>query len=177
MRQRKNRANYFCFQKSKNGTKTTNMAIANIRKKYITYARNLARGKSTARTDGRSIYFKRYAGKRYHIIMVHVTEKQRALRDMFAEANKLAKADMTRWNRVRHWERYARKHKKLGAYRAAVSFYYKMIREQGNKLKEIKREERAYSADIRVFRVGNLFCWLKNECEEEMKEDVFLLAG
>lgn len=158
-----------------------------IRKKYITYARKAAREDSTARIDGRSTFIKRYPGNNYRIIMVHVTKRQRALRDMFADANVLAKSDMTKWNRVRHWERYARKHKKRGAYRAAVSFYYKMIREHGDELREVKKgcEREAMQKgrveyggeDMRVFRDGKIFFWVKFEDVEECRRELFRLAG
>ncbi|MDO4461558.1 MAG: hypothetical protein Q4C30_03545 [Bacteroidia bacterium] len=102
--------------------------------KYKTLARREARLQSTARVDGRSVFIKRYPGKRYHVIMVHVTEKQRSMRDMFAEASRLAKEDMKRWNRVRHWYREARRRGILGGYRAAVAFYYKKLREENGEL-------------------------------------------
>ncbi|MDO4461607.1 MAG: hypothetical protein Q4C30_03790 [Bacteroidia bacterium] len=103
------------------------MGKVTIYKKYITLARKMARENSTARVDGRSVFIKRYPGGNYRIIMVHVTEKQRAMRDMFAEANVMAKADMTSWNRVRHWARYAKRYNKRGAYRAAVSYYCRLL--------------------------------------------------
>ena len=154
-----------------------------IRKKYITYARKAAREDSTARIDGRSTFIKRYPGNNYRIIMVHVTKRQRALRDMFADANVLAKSDMTKWNRVRHWERYARKHKKHGAYRAAVSFYYKMIREHGKELREIRlqnRREKGFDnrgVDMRVFKERGMFFWVKFESVDEYMGALERLAG
>ncbi len=114
------------------------MALANIKNKYVTVARQHARDNSNARKNGESIFYKRY-GKRYHLIAVYVTQKQRAMRDLFAEAVRMAKEDMTKWNRVRHWSRQARKHHIIGAYRAAVSCYYKLIKKQGNDIKEMKR--------------------------------------
>lgn len=144
-----------------------------IRKKYITYARKAAREDSTARIDGRSTFIKRYPGNNYRIIMVHVTKRQRALRDMFADANVLAKSDMTKWNRVRHWERYARKHKKHGAYRAAVSFYYKMIREHGDELVEIK----PWKEEEKLLKGENTFYWVKFDSVEEYMGELMRLCG
>lgn len=86
-----------------------------------------------------------------------------------------------------HWERYARKHKKHGAYRAAVSFYYKMIREHGDELREVKKgcEREAMQKgrveyggeDMRVFRDGKIFFWVKFEDVEECRRELFRLAG
>ena len=149
------------------------MGKATIRKKYITYARKAAREGSTARIDGRSVFIKRYPGNNYRIIMVHVTKRQRALRDMFADANVLAKSDMTKWNRVRHWERYARKHKKHGAYRAAVSFYYKMIREHGDELVEIK----PWKEEEKLLKRENTFYWVKFDSVEEYMGELMRLCG
>lgn len=152
------------------------MGKVTIRKNCITYARKAARVDSTARIDGRSIFIKRYPGNNYRIIMVHVTEKQRAVRDMFADANRLAKDDMKRWNRIRHWQRYARKYKKLGAYRAAVSFYYKLIREHGSELVEISRNFQK-PTDSRVFKADNLFFFVKFDSISSYRETLFRLAG
>ena len=149
------------------------MGKATIRKKCITEARRCARAESTARVDGRSIFIKRYTGGNYRIIMVHVTKKQRAVRDMFADANVLAKSDMTKWNRVRHWERYARKHKKHGAYRAAVSFYYKMIREHGDELVEIK----PWKEEEKLLKGENTFYWVKFDSVEEYMGELMRLCG
>lgn len=154
-----------------------------IREKHITIARKAMRSGSTARVDGRSIFIKRYPGHNYKLIMVHVTKKQRAVRDMFADANALAKEDMKKWNRVRHWERYARQHKKLGAYRAAVSYYYKMIREHGKELKEVKTQswrEKKFDkreVDMRVFKERDTFFWVKFDNAEEYRQVLTRLAG
>ncbi|MCQ2214850.1 MAG: hypothetical protein MJZ31_02895 [Bacteroidales bacterium] len=159
------------------------MGRVTIRKKCITIARKAMRSDSTARVDGKSIFIKRYPGHNYKLIMVHVTKKQRAVRDMFADANVLAKEDMKRWNRVRHWERYARQHKKLGAYRAAVSYYYKMIREHGKELREIRlqsRREKGFDnrgVDMRVFKEKNVFFWVKFESVDEYMGALERLAG
>lgn len=154
------------------------MAKVTILKNHITYARKAARADSTARVDGRSIYIKRYPGKdNYKLIMVHVTKKQRALRDMFADANVLAKEDMGKWNRVRHWKRYARKHKKQGAYRAAVSFYYKVIREHGEELKKREVENTGRGVDMRVFKEDNMFFWVRFDDVVECREALMRLAG
>ncbi|MDO4462833.1 MAG: hypothetical protein Q4C30_10165 [Bacteroidia bacterium] len=138
--------------------------------KYKTYARREARENSTAREDGRSIFIKRYPGNKYHIIMVYVTEKQRALRDMFAYANKLAKEDMKKWNRVRHWSRFARKKHISRAYRAAVSFYYKMLKEGGGEMKVEERDSFKKLGDVRVFRRENV--WFLVKFEEIVEEDI-----
>ncbi len=163
------------------------MRRAAIREKCITIARKTMREGSTARVDGRSVFIKRYPGKNYKIIMVHVTKKQRAVRDMFADANVLAKGDMSKWNRVRHWERYAKKHKKLGAYRAAVSFYYKKIRELGSdKANEqfgqripVELDNREFDTveDMRVFKKENIFFWVKFDTVEECRETLIRLAA
>lgn len=154
------------------------MAKVTILKKHITCARKAARASSTARVDGRSVYIKRYPGSNnYKLIMVHVTKKQRALRDMFADANVLAKEDMGKWNRVRHWKRYARKHKKHGAYRAAVSFYYSIIREHGEELKKSEIENTKDGVEMRVFGEDNLFFWVRFDGVEECREALMRLAG
>ncbi|MCQ2216109.1 MAG: hypothetical protein MJZ31_09375 [Bacteroidales bacterium] len=159
------------------------MGRVTIRKKYITVARKAMRSDSTARVDGRSIFIKRYPGHNYKLIMVHVTKKQRAVRDMFADANVLAKEDMKRWNRVRHWERYARLHKKLGAYRAAVSYYYKLIREHGKELREVRLQDlrergvKNSERDMRVFKERETFFWVKFESVEEYRGALARLAG
>lgn len=175
------------------------MAKTTIQKKHITLARNEARAKSTARIDGRSIFIKRYPGNNYRIILVHVTEKQRAARDMFADANALAKDDMKRWNRARHWRRYAHKHHISRAYRAAVSFYYKLILKHSEELLEVFHEkhsdridnrlvrgskpiEKQYKStneneDMRLFRDKSQFFWVKFDTIEEYKESLFLLAS
>lgn len=175
------------------------MASVTILKKHVTHARRAARKDSTARVDGRSIFIKRYPGNNYKIIMVHVTQKQRAVRDMFADANALAKNDMSRWNRVRHWKRYARKHHKLGAYRAAVSYYYSLIRKHSEQLQELFHDKNsgrlaarpvrytlpAYSAyspcpktqDMRVFQDGTSFFWLKFNSAEEYRSAILRFAS
>lgn len=168
------------------------MAKATIRRKCITIARSEVRANSTARVDGRSVFIKRYPGHNFRIIMVHVSKKQRAVRDMFADANVLAKEDMLKWNRVRHWERYARQHKKHGAYRAAVSYYYKMIREHSDELREIGRYvnggkiERIRmvdskvvdeAKDLRIFSDDNIFFWVKFDSVSDYREALNLLAG
>lgn len=149
------------------------MGRVTIRKKCITIARKAMQSDSTARVDGKSIFIKRYPGHNYKLIMVHVTKKQRAVRDMFADANVLAKSDMTKWNRVRHWERYARKHKKHGAYRAAVSFYYKMIREHGDELVEIK----PWKEEEKLLKGENTFYWVKFDSVEEYMGELMRLCG
>lgn len=175
------------------------MATVNILKKHITHARNAARKDSTARIDGRSIFIKRYPGNNFKIIMVHVTKKQRAARDMFADAVALAKDDMSRWNRVRHWKRYALKHHKLGAYRAAVSYYYNLIRKHSENLQEIFHEKYGAQAstrpvrytqpspysytsfssnqDMRLFKDSSTFFWLKFNSADEYRNTILRLAS
>ncbi|MCQ2236072.1 MAG: hypothetical protein MJZ18_03620 [Bacteroidales bacterium] len=158
------------------------MAKATIRRKCITIARSEVRANSTARVDGRSVFIKRYPGHNFRIIMVHVSKKQRVL----------AKEDMLKWNRVRHWERYARQHKKHGAYRAAVSYYYKMIREHSDELREIGRNvnggkiERIRmvdskvvdeAKDLRIFSDDNIFFWVKFDSVSDYREALNLAAG
>lgn len=186
------------------------MGSLEIRHKMVTLARRKSRASSDARISGRSIFIKRYPGKRYKLIAMDVSKKQRALRDMFADAQKLAQDDMKSWNRVRHWERYARKHKKRSAYRGAVSFYYKMLREHGEELREVvsreatgrksygqsgqqhlrdegRRTDRvprqmsngAYATeeDMRIFREGNIFFWVRFDSVEEYREELMRLAA
>lgn len=175
------------------------MASVTILKKHITHARRVARNDSTARIDGRSTFIKRYPGNNFKIIMVHVTDKQRAVRDMFADANALAKDDMSRWNRLRHWRRYARKHHKLGAYRAAVSYYYSLIRKHGNKLQVLSQEKSAASRspqsvryilppaqrsnissiahDMRLFKNGTTFFWVKFDSPQKYRDALLQLAS
>ncbi|MDO4461151.1 MAG: hypothetical protein Q4C30_01455 [Bacteroidia bacterium] len=136
-----------------------------IRHKYKTYARREAREQSTARVDGRSVFIKRYPGNRYHVIMVYVTEKQRTLRDIFAEANRLAKSDMTKWNRVRHWSREARRRGILGCYRAAVSFYYR----------ELRRERGEGMVNNEQVKINNKLCyWVIDGGERAIDNDQWI---
>lgn len=74
---------------------------------------------------------------------------------------------------MRHWERYARKHKKHGAYRAAVSFYYKMIREHGDELVEIK----PWKEEEKLLKGENTFYWVKFDSVEEYMGELMRLCG
>lgn len=135
----------------------TGMTRVSIKHKYVTHARKMMRADSRARITGYSTYIKRCKKGDYRIMMVKVSKSQRALRDMFADAQKLAKSDMVSWNRIRHWKREARRRKIGGAYRAAVSFYYKMLREHGEELVEV----RPWKEDERLFEGKRDFYWVK----------------
>lgn len=50
------------------------MALANIKNKYVTVARQHARDNSNVRKNGESIFYKRY-GKRYHLIELGLLKK------------------------------------------------------------------------------------------------------
>lgn len=104
------------------------MAIAHIKPKCITVARDYARKNSTARLTGVSVFFKRYYGS-YHLIAVVVTPKQRSCRDIFAEAQKLASRELKQWNRHRFWSRQAKHHRVKGAHRMAVSHFYRLLKQ------------------------------------------------
>ncbi len=149
------------------------MARVTIKPKYVTYARRMMRADSQARITGYSTYIKRCGKGDYRILRVKVSKSQRALRDMFADAQKLAKSDMVSWNRIRHWKREARKHKIGGAYRAAVSFYYKMLREHGEELVEI----RPWKEDEKLLKGKNMFYWVKFDSVEEYREELMRLCG
>lgn len=116
------------------------MARIEIKHKCIMIARESARKDSMARITGRSVFIKRYYG-RYRLIGVVVSEKQRSCRDMFAEAQRMAKEDLRSWNRRRHWARLARRHKIGGAHRMAVSCYYRLLKENGGQVNDILGKE------------------------------------
>lgn len=129
------------------------MARVNILHKHIMVARDAARKDSNARVTGKSVFIKRYYGK-YVILGMNVTKKQRKCRDIFSDAQKLASYDLKQWNKRRHWTRVAKQHKIRGAHRMAVSYFYKLLKDNGMGLEEalIKLREKRY-ADL-----GNLAC-------------------
>ncbi|MCQ2215166.1 MAG: hypothetical protein MJZ31_04505 [Bacteroidales bacterium] len=149
------------------------MASVTIKPRHITIARRAARTDSTARIDGRSIFIKRYPGNNFKIIMVHVTKKQRRARDIFADAQRLAKDDYQKWNRIRHWRRIARTHKHKGGYRAAVSFYYRLLLEHGDQLKELHPAK----PDRRLFKNGNSFYFINFDNATEYRNELLQLCG
>lgn len=104
------------------------MARVEIRHKCIMIAREAARRDSLSRITGKSIFIKRCYGK-YRLIGVVVSKKQRACRDLFTEAQRLASKDLQNWNRRRHWSREAKRHKIRGAHRMAVSAFYKLLKD------------------------------------------------
>lgn len=115
------------------------MARVEIRHKCVTMARNSARRDSCARETGISVFIKRYYG-RYRLLAVVVSGKQRACRELFAVAQRMAAEDLKRWNRRRYWRRLARVHRVKCGHRMAVSWYYKMLKEcglDGEKVKDI----------------------------------------
>lgn len=127
------------------------MAIANIIHKHIMTARNAARRDSDARISGKSIFIKRHNGK-YWIIGVNVSKEQRKCRDIFADAQKLASYEIKQWNRRRHWGRLAKKHKINGAHRMAVSYFYKLLKENEVTLKEeLVKTRMGRHADYEMF--------------------------
>ncbi|MCQ2216844.1 MAG: hypothetical protein MJZ31_13115 [Bacteroidales bacterium] len=109
------------------------MARVEIRHKCIMVAREAARRDSRARETGRSVFIKRYYGN-YKLLAVEVSEKQRSCRDLFADAQKLASKEMKMWNKKRHWERMAKRHKVHGAHRMAVSWFYKLLKDNDGRL-------------------------------------------
>lgn len=115
------------------------MAKVTIKRKCVMVARNAARKSSMSRETGRSVFIKRYYG-RYRLIGVVVSESQRSCRDMFAEAQKMASRELKMWNKKRHWERMARKHKIRGAHRMAVSWFYGMLKANGGVMVERVKE-------------------------------------
>ncbi|MDO4462367.1 MAG: hypothetical protein Q4C30_07730 [Bacteroidia bacterium] len=111
------------------------MAWIEIEKRCVMVAREAARSGSVARATGRSVFIKRYYGK-YAVVGVDVSKAQRSCRDLFADAQKLASYEIKQWNRRRHWGRLAKRHKVKGAHRMAVSYFYKLLKENGDRLKE-----------------------------------------
>ncbi len=130
-------------------------------------ARNAARIKSNARISGQSIFIKRYHGE-YRLIGVQVTKKQRKCRDIFADAQKLASYEMKKWNLKRHWGRLAKIHKVKGAHRMAVSYFYKLLKENDSGLDEIlkmSREKRYTESRCEGAMVIDFAMWNKKENE------------
>lgn len=125
------------------------MARVEIRHKCITIAREAAKRDSISRMTGRSIFIKRYYGK-YKLICVEVSKKQRSCRDMFADAQRLASKDLLNWNRKRHWQREAKRHKISGAHRMAVSAFYKLLKESG-----LNAEEALFAMQRKSMRTIN----------------------
>ncbi|MCQ2237151.1 MAG: hypothetical protein MJZ18_09195 [Bacteroidales bacterium] len=120
------------------------MAKIEIKHKCIMIAREAARRDSNTRSSARSVFIKRYYGS-YRLIGVEVSKKQRCCRDIFADAQKLASYELRQWNKKRHWTREAKRHKIKGAHRMAVSYFYKLLKENGGELTEElkkRREER-----------------------------------
>lgn len=111
------------------------MAKIEIKHKCIMVAREAARKDSRSRETGNSVFIKRYYGS-YRLLAVFVSESQRSCRDMFAAAQKMASRELKMWNKKRHWERMARKHKIRGAHRMAVSWFYGMLKESGGVMNE-----------------------------------------
>lgn len=109
------------------------MAILEIKHKCVTLARAESRRDSRARLTGQSVFIKRYYG-RYRLIGVTVSKAQRSCRDIFADAQKLAAKDMQTWNRKRHWKREAKRHKVKCGHRMAVSYFYRLLKENGGEL-------------------------------------------
>lgn len=116
------------------------MARVEIRHKCVMVAREAARKGSLARETGRSVFIKRYYGS-YRLLAVKVSEGQRSCRDMFAEAQKMASRELKQWNKKRHWERMAKRHKIRGAHRMAVSWFYGMLKENGGVMNEEMEKE------------------------------------
>lgn len=167
------------------------MARAIIRRKHIMVAREAARKESNARATGKSVYIKRYY-KRYFILGVHVTKKQRVCRDIFADAQKLASFELKQWNKKRHWARVAKLHKVKGAHRMAVSYFYKLLKENGLNLEEAlnlnriskytneRRKEQSISIDSEWEKRENEaspFFYKKFRKIEEYYEEVMRLAA
>lgn len=142
------------------------MAKVEIAKKCITVARVAARKDSRARITGRSVYIKRFNGK-YWIMGMDVSKKQRTCRDLFADAQKLASRDLQTWNKKRHWGRIAKRHNVKGAHRMAVSYFYKLLRDNGVSFDEILYEIRVGKA---CQTVGYL-CRAMGEAGNKIREE------
>lgn len=136
------------------------MARVEITHKCIMTARKAAQRDSKARETGVSLFIKRYYGK-YKLLAVEVSERQRSCRDMFAEAQKMAHEDLENWNRKRHRARLAKKHKKKGAHRMAVSYYYKLLKENGGELKEEMKNSKIERSDRGDSEVVGCRVWKK----------------
>ncbi|MDO4462568.1 MAG: hypothetical protein Q4C30_08800 [Bacteroidia bacterium] len=111
------------------------MARISIKKKYVMVTRDGLRRDSMARVTGQSVFLKRYHGE-YRLIGIRVSKEQRRCRDIFADAQKLASYELKQWNKKRHWGRVAKAHNVRGAHRMAVSYYYKLLKENGLRLDE-----------------------------------------
>lgn len=154
------------------------MAKIEITHKCIMTARKAAQRDSKARETGVSLFIKRYYGK-YKLLAVEVSERQRSCRDMFAEAQKMAHEDLENWNRKRHWARLAKKHKKKGAHRMAVSYYYKLLKEGYNREEEYQDEEGRKILRVREIEVktrqakksegGSIEMWGRKSVGERMR--------
>ncbi|MDO4461031.1 MAG: hypothetical protein Q4C30_00850 [Bacteroidia bacterium] len=167
------------------------MARISIERKHIMAAREAARRDSNARISGRSVFIKRYYGG-YRIIGVIVSKRQRACRDIFADAQKLASYELKQWNKRRHWNREARRHKIKGAHRMAVSYFYKLLKENEIELGEAlrllreKRYDRRENMDAIILDFKEWdrreskespFFHIKFDKIEEYYETVVRLAG
>lgn len=91
--------------------------------KHVTLARHAIR----QRIANRSVFVRRLHG-RYYIYAHIVTDKQQKQRDIFAQAQSLAKAEMASRTRRRFWSREALNNKVAGPRRMAVSFFCRMLR-------------------------------------------------
>lgn len=80
---------------------------------------------------------------------------------MFADAQKLASFELKSWNKKRHWSREAKRHKIMGAHRMAVSYFYKLLKENNIELEEAL-------LNIRLERLGNK--GVEGKREEEVRE-------
>lgn len=154
-------------------------------------AREAARKENNARISGRSIFIKRHNGK-YWIIGVSVSKEQRRCRDIFADAQKLATYELKTWNKKRHWDREAKRHKIRGAHRMAVSYFYRLLKDNGLALEEALshiREKRYTDEKKKANFIGSFLNWEKEEDEtspfyykkfedvEEYYGEIMRLAG
>lgn len=146
------------------------MAKVEIKHKCIMIAREAARRDSNARSSGRSVFIKRYYGA-YKIIGVEVSKKQRNCRDIFADAQKLASFELTQWNKKRHWSRLAKRHKIKGAHRMAVSYFYKLLKEKGEELRDVLEKSRMEKMGVEAERGKNLVVVRNRERWKEMDEE------
>ncbi len=144
------------------------MARVEIRHKCIMVAREAARRDSRARETGRSVFIKRYYGS-YKLLAVEVSEKQRSCRDLFADAQKLASKEMKMWNKKRHWERMAKRHKVHGAHRMAVSWFYKLLKDNDGRL-DVALSGKA-DREMKVLSINNRYT---KERTKEYREQSFL---
>lgn len=123
------------------------MARITLYNKSVTVARKHFKACNGADST-QNMVMRRVRKGRYILNVINVTAGQRHCRNIFALAQKFAKADIDKGMRKRHWSRIARRHKIASAYRAAVSHYINELR------KGSITEEDLFSVDKIIPRVS-----------------------